>query len=99
MKDLSRVEVVRSEFIRRDANANIPLTRYCAYRKWIPHLAEKCICWGCYNRRQAFAVSKYQLRKKYGSQNATNANPIGQNQIDVRSSQGSLLSTVRLLPS
>lgn len=47
------------EYVARDANAKVPLTRRCAYPKSAPGLAGGCQCWGCYN---AMVVAKRMLQ-------------------------------------
>ena len=45
-------------------HGNVSVVRYCAYRAWLPQLAQRCECWGCWQRRQRFAAQGAELRRR-----------------------------------
>lgn len=52
MEAMMRIQVMEPSV--RKIRVNIHVTRMCAYRRWLPEMANKCQCWGCQLRREQF---------------------------------------------
>src|SRR4051812_5809343 len=57
---LLRERLSQHEYLARDLNAKLPMTRRCAYPISSPAVAGSCQCWGCHNAKARAAFSFLQ---------------------------------------